>query len=79
MNSGLLTICLQATPRGGGENRLLNATFSGRRPSKRLKQGVKRTHKAAPPHHAVAPDCAEGRLQVNRVVRQEHSKRRKKI
>ena len=29
---------------------------------------MKRTHKAAPPHDAVAPDCAEGRLQVNRVV-----------
>ena len=31
---------------------------------------VKRTHKAAPPHDAVAPDSAEGRSQVNRVDRQ---------
>ena len=35
-----------------------------------MKQGVKRTHKAAPPHDAVAPDSAEGRSQVNRVDRQ---------
>mgnify|MGYP003617285896 CR=1 FL=1 len=35
----------------------------------RVMRGVKRTHKAAPPHHAVAPDSAEGRSQVNRVVR----------
>ena len=39
------------------------------RSSERLKRGVKRTHKAAPPHDAVAPDSAEGRSQVNRVVR----------
>ena len=33
-----------------------------------VKQGVKRTQKAAPPHHAVAPDSAKIRSQVNRVV-----------
>ena len=42
--------------------------LGGARPFGRLKRGVKRTHKAAPPHDAVAPDCAEGRSQVNRVV-----------
>ena len=31
---------------------------------------LKRTQKAAPPHDAVAPDIAESRLQVNRVVSQ---------
>ena len=34
----------------------------------RVMRGVKRTHKAAPPHHAVAPDSAAGRSQVNRVA-----------
>ena len=29
---------------------------------------VKRTHKAAPPHHAVAADIAHCRSRLNRVV-----------
>ena len=33
-----------------------------------LKQDVKRTHKAAPPHYVVAADIAHYRSQVNRVV-----------
>ena len=39
------------------------------RPLRPVKQGVKRTHKAAPLNHAVAPDIAKSRSQVNRVVR----------
>ena len=38
------------------------------RPFRPVKQGVKRTQKAAPPHHAVAPDFADSRSQVNRVL-----------
>ena len=37
--------------------------------SKLLICGVKRTHKAAPPHHAVAADIAHCRSRLNRVVR----------
>ena len=43
--------------------------FCGRASFSPLKRVVKRTHTAAPPHHAVAPDFAESRSQVNRVVR----------
>ena len=38
------------------------------RPVRPVKQGVKRTQKAAPPHHAVAADIADDRLRLNRVV-----------
>ena len=38
------------------------------RPVWRVMRGVKRTHTAAPPHHAVAPDFADSRSQVNRVL-----------
>ena len=34
---------------------------------------VTRTQTAAPPHHAVAPDIAKGRSQVNRVVNAKYA------
>ena len=59
---------LQVTRKGGRKNWLLNVKLVAARLFAHLKPGVKRTHKAAPPHHAVAPDSAEGRSQVNRVL-----------
>ena len=43
--------------------------LGGRARLSRLKRGVKRTQKAAPLNHAVAPDIAKSRSQVNRVVK----------
>ena len=63
------TMRLQPTSqRARNKNRGVFSGVCGRALCSRLKRRVKRTQTAAPPHHAVAPDSAEGRSQVNRVV-----------
>ena len=64
------TMRLQRTSqRARKKNRGILSSLGGRALCLRLKRRVKRTQPAAPPHHAVAADSAEGRSQVNRVVR----------
>ena len=58
---------LQVTQGGAGEVGLQMSAFVAAPPCA-PEQCVKRTHTAAPPHHAVAPDIAESRSQVNCVV-----------
>ena len=71
----MLTIRLHRSEKGGRKNWLLKLTLVCARPFRPVKRGVKRTQTAAPPHHAVAPDIAESRSQVNRVVRLNRNKR----
>ena len=62
----MLTIRLHRSEKGGRKNWLLKLTLVCARPFRPVKRGVKRTQTAAPLHHAVAPDSAEGCSQVNR-------------
>ena len=65
-----LTMRLQATSQRARDKKCtIHQVYVAAPLCSRLKRGVKRTQKAAPPHHAVAPDSANSRSQVNRVVR----------
>ena len=67
---------LQPTSRRArNKSRWQTSSLSGRARLSRLKRRVKRTQKSAPPHDAAAPDIANGRSQVNRVVPGDRSAR----